>query len=148
MADSDFEIRSTKSRYEQTEETAQTKAQENEQADVVSLVIAGETEAEGGKKAASFEDEYLTVSIRYKDPDAEESRLQELPVDATAELDEMSDNMSWAGGVAQAGMLLRGSEYAGSSDWEEVRSRLRELTGGDEFREEFIYLLGRASQLG
>ena len=43
-------------------------------------------------------------------------------------------------------MLLRGSEYAGSSDWEEVRSRLRELTGGDEFREEFIYLLGRASQ--
>ena len=146
MADSDFEIRSTKSRYEQTEETAQTKAQENEQADVVSLVIAGETEAEGGKKAASFEDEYLTVSIRYKDPDAEESRLQELPVDATAELDEMSDNMSWAGGVAQAGMLLRGSEYAGSSDWEEIRSRLRELTGGDEFREEFIYLLGRASQ--
>ena len=146
MADSDFEIRSVKSRYEQTEETAQTKAQENEQADVVSLVIAGETEAEGGKKEASFEDEYLTVSIRYKDPDAEESRLQELPVDATAELDEMSDNMSWAGGVAQAGMLLRGSEYAGSSDWEEVRSRLRELTGGDEFREEFIYLLGRASQ--
>ena len=146
MADSDFEIRSAKSRYEQTEETAQAKAQENEQADVVSLVIAGETEAEGGKKEASFEDEYLTVSIRYKDPDAEESRLQELPVDATAELDEMSDNMSWAGGVAQAGMLLRGSEYAGSSDWEEVRSRLRELTGGDEFREEFIYLLGRASQ--
>ena len=55
----------------------------------------------------------------------------------------MSDNMSWAAGVAQAGMLLRGSEFAGDSDYETVRSRLRELTGGDEFREEFIYLLGR-----
>ena len=57
----------------------------------------------------------------------------------------MSDNMSWAGGVAQAGMLLRGSEFAGDSDYATVRSRLRELTGGDEFREEFIYLLGRVS---
>ena len=57
----------------------------------------------------------------------------------------MSDNMSWAAGVAQAGMLLRGSEFAGDSDYDTVRSRLRELTGGDEFREEFIYLLGRIS---
>ena len=135
MADSDFEIRSAQSRYTQTEDSRDKG---------VSLAIAGETEAEE-KAAASFEDEYLTVSIRYKDPDAETSRLQELPVDASAEMDEMSDNMSWAGGVAQAGMLLRGSEFAGDSDYETVRSRLRELTGGDEFREEFIYLLGRVS---
>ena len=135
MADSDFEIRSAQSRYTQTEDSRDKG---------VSLAIAGETEAEE-KAAASFEDEYLTVSIRYKDPDAETSRLQELPVDVSAELDEMSDNMSWAGGVAQAGMLLRGSEFAGDSDYETVRSRLRELTGGDEFREEFIYLLGRVS---
>ena len=135
MADSDFEIRSAQSRYTQTEDSRDKG---------VSLAIAGETEAEE-KAAASFEDEYLTVSIRYKDPDAETSRLQELPVDVSAELDEMSDNMSWAGGVAQAGMLLRGSEFAGDSDYETVRNRLRELTGGDEFREEFIYLLGRVS---
>ena len=135
MADSDFEIRSAQSRYTQTEDSRDKG---------VSLAIAGETEAEE-KAAASFEDEYLTVSIRYKDPDAETSRLQELPVDVSAELDEMSDNMSWAGGVAQAGMLLRGSEFVGDSDYETVRNRLRELTGGDEFREEFIYLLGRVS---
>ena len=135
MADSDFEIRSAQSRYTQTEDSRDKG---------VSLAIAGETEAEE-KAAASFEDEYLTVSIRYKDPDAETSRLQELPVDVSAELDEMSDNMSWAGGVAQTGMLLRGSEFAGNSDYETVRNRLRELTGGDEFREEFIYLLGRVS---
>ena len=55
----------------------------------------------------------------------------------------MSDNMSWAAGVAQIGMLLRESEFAGSSDYDEVRSRLKLLTGEDEFREEFVYLIGR-----
>ena len=117
MSDSDYEIRSAQSRYAETEEET-------------GRLPAGETD-------------YLTVSIRYKDPDGETSRLQELPVKASAEMEEMSDNMSWAAGVAQAGMLLRGSEFAGDSDYDTVRSRLRELTGGDEFREEFIYLLGR-----
>ena len=117
MSDSDYEIRSAQSRYAETEEET-------------TRLPAGETD-------------YLTVSIRYKDPDGETSRLQELPVKASAEMEEMSANMSWAAGVAQAGMLLRGSEFAGDSDYETVRSRLRELTGGDEFREEFIYLLGR-----
>ena len=55
----------------------------------------------------------------------------------------MSDNMSWAAGVAQIGMLLRESEFAGSSDYDEVRSRMQELTGDDEYREEFIYLINR-----
>ena len=119
MSDSDYEIRSAQSRYAETEEET-------------GRLPAGETD-------------YLSVSIRYKDPDGETSRLQELPVKASAEMEEMSDNMSWAAGVAQAGMLLRGSEFAGDSDYDTVRSRLRELTGGDEFREEFIYLLGRIS---
>ena len=148
MADSDFEIRSAQSKYTQTEDSEFVYTADGAEA-------AEDTEKENTSPAAgmepdekkdgeeSLEDEYFTVSIRYKDPDAEESRLQELVVDKSAELDEMSDNMSWAGGVAQAGMLLRGSEFAGDSDYAEIRSRLRELTGGDEFREEFIYLLGR-----
>ena len=148
MADSDFEIRSAQSKYTQTEDSEFVYTADGAEA-------AEDTEKENTSPAAgmepdekkdgeeSLEDEYFTVSIRYKDPDAEESRLQELVVDKSAELDEMSDNMSWAGGVAQAGMLLRGSEFAGDSDYTEIRSRLRELTGGDEFREEFIYLLGR-----
>ena len=51
--------------------------------------------------------------------------------------------MSWAAGVAQTGMLLRGSEYAGSSDYEEVRSRLQPIAEGDGQREEFLYLITR-----
>ena len=113
----------------------------------VTLAIAGETEAAAStvEEPVSLpaENEYLTVSIRYKDPEAEKSQLKERAVTSADEISEMSDNMSWAAGVAQIGMLLRESEYAGDSDYDEVRSRLKLLTGEDEFREEFVYLIGR-----
>ena len=121
---------------------------------MTTLAIAGsETEQDGQvtdspeqdevQPTAPSDKEYLTVSIRYKDPEAEKSQLKELAVTADQELTQMSDNMSWAAGVAQIGMLLRESEFAGSSDYDEVRSRMQELTGDDEYREEFIYLINR-----
>ncbi len=127
MSDSDFEIPTAHSRYTESE-TEGAKAGEETKPD---------------QKSVPEDGEYLTISIRYKDPDAETSRLKELAVTAEDEIDKMSDNMSWAAGVAQIAMLLRQSEYAGSSDYNEVKDRLEELTGGDEFREEFIYLINR-----
>ena len=120
---------------EEGTEEAQNKVQEDGE----------QTEAQNGEteQASSTEEEYLTVSIRYKDPGTETSKLAEYAVSAADEISEMSDNMSWAAGVAQVGMLLRESEFAGTSSFDEIRSRLRELTGGDEFREEFLYLMRR-----
>ena len=91
-------------------------------------------------------DELLTVNIRYKEPDGDESTLLEYPVTKDAYVSEMSDNMSWAAGVAQAGMLMRESEYSGTTDVDEIRERLRGLATGDDFREEFVYLLRRWQQ--
>ena len=55
----------------------------------------------------------------------------------------MSENLSWAAGVAQAGMLIRKSEYAGTSTLEDVISRLSGLnsTKEDEYRKEFCEML-------
>ncbi len=161
MADSDYEIPTAHSRYtdeepavgktldssnnpDSSKEQASSKEPDSSESaeNEVSLALAGETEEESAETAPS-EGEYLTVSIRYKDPEAEQSQLKELAVTAADEIEEMSDNMSWAAGVAQIGMLLRESEYAGSSDYDEVRNRLKELVGDDEFREEFIYLISR-----
>ena len=52
-------------------------------------IRSAETEEETTRLPAG-ETDYLTVSIRYKDPDGETSRLQELPVKASAEMEEMS----------------------------------------------------------
>ena len=86
--------------------------------------------------------ELLTVNVRYKAPDANESTLLEYPVTMKCYSDTMSDNMSWAAGVAQAGMLLSDSEYAGTSTYQDVKERLKPLAN-DDFKDEFIYLLGK-----
>ncbi len=100
---------------------------------------AGEQQGEQTGQA----DEWGVVHIRYKEPDADESTLIDTIVRDDAVLDGMDDDLSWAAGVAQAGMILKGSEYAGTTDLAKVRERLKVLTENDEFREEFVYLLGR-----
>lgn len=85
--------------------------------------------------------ELLTVNIRYKEPEGDTSTLLEYPVTDENRQEEMSENMSWAAGVAQAGMLMKQSQYAGTSDIDSIRERLRNITNSDDFREEFVYLL-------
>ena len=93
-----------------------------------------------------YADEWATLHIRYKEPDADESTLMDTVITDAQLTGEMDDDFSWAAGVAQAGMILKGSEYAGDTDLSDVRRRLKSLTGNDEFREEFVYLLTRMSQ--
>ena len=87
--------------------------------------------------------ELLAVNIRYKEPEGSRSRLLTFPVTIKEQTGEMSENMSWAAGVAQAGMLLKHSDYLGTTKLEEVRQRLESLgcVNGDGYREEFLYLL-------
>ena len=138
--DSAQEISNVHSRY-QTEHLAEVfEVQETEEG------IEAETDA--AEKAPSETAEYLTVCVRYKEPDTgadAQSILLEYPVTTQHKREEMSDNMSWAAGVAQAGMILRGSEFAGTTDLTEVRGRLRAIPGtaDDEYKEEFLYLMTR-----
>ncbi len=90
--------------------------------------------------ADSSQDELLTLNIRYKEPDKDESRLLAFPVTEDAVADSMSDSMNWAAGTAQAGMIMKGSAYAGTSSIEDIRARLKPLST-DDFRDEFLYLL-------
>ena len=96
------------------------------------------------QETGSFQDEWGTLHIRYKEPEGEESTQEDFVIDDTAVLDKMDEDISWAAGVAQFGMLLEGSPYAGDTDLSQVRERLKALTDNDEFREEFVYLLNRA----
>ena len=105
---------------------------------------AQEAETEAGEEGPG-EDEWLAVNIRYKDPGTAKSRLMVRPVTDSDVSAEMSSDLSWAAGVAQTGMLLSESEYAGTSSYENIRERLEEIDGvrSDPYREEFLYLLLR-----
>jgi Ca-activated chloride channel family protein len=77
--------------------------------------------------------ELMTVKLRYKAPDADESRLIERPVrDGGGSLDDASDDLRFAAAVAQWGMLLRDSRHAGRASYEDVLELARGALGRDE----------------
>ena len=75
----------------------------------------------------------------------QKSILREYPVKQSAVKPQMSDNLSWAAGVAQIGMILKDSEYKGSSETAEVVKRLEKTAhaADDSYRREFLYLADR-----
>ena len=99
----------------------------------------------GADSDADWANEYLTVNVRYKEPEGDKSTLLSYPVDASSESDSMSENMAWAAGVAQFGMLLKDSEFKGTTTISEIKGRLGDLRSArnDDYRQEFIYMLGR-----
>lgn len=86
--------------------------------------------------------EWLTLSIRYKKPGHDESDLETYPL-VGEPTQELSDNMKFAAAVAQAAMLLRDSEFAGTATYASALALARDCASvsGDPYKEEFVYLL-------
>ncbi len=86
-------------------------------------------------------DELMTVKIRYKLPEGEESILSEYPV--SAELNEPDADFSFAAAVAELGMLLNESEFKGNATYDTVLTLAKAGIGEDRFglRGEFVQLV-------
>ena len=100
---------------------------------------------------SSSSDELLTVKLRYKAPDGNESRLIKSPVHASVEKDFnlASEDFQFAWAVAAFGMKLRGSPNAGGISWEEIQKIARRNLGEDpgSYRAEFLTLVEKSRQL-
>ena len=95
--------------------------------------------------------ELLTLKLRYKEPDAELSRLVSQPVlDSTAPIAAASENLRFAASVAELGLLLRESPYKGNASYGQVAEIASNALGGDPegHRSEFLQLVRAASRLG
>lgn len=94
-------------------------------------------------------EDWLTLSLRYKDPDGEESRLLTYPV-GDESLSHIPDpDAAFAACVAQTGMLLRSSCYAGTASYAAVAEQLEAIDlAGDPYKEEFLYLVKQLSRKG
>src|SRR5262249_40873613 len=94
--------------------------------------------------------ELLTLKLRYKEPDAERSRLltQAVP-DSTAPVAGASENLRFAAAVAECALLLRASPYKGDATYEEVTRLASQALGADReaYRSEFLQLVTAASRL-
>jgi len=88
--------------------------------------------------------ELMTIKLRYKQPDEDKSELIVHPlVDKNVDLKKTSDNFKFSAAVVQFGMLLRDSEYQGTSSVENILTLAKESKGKDEngYRAEFIKLV-------
>ena len=95
--------------------------------------------------------ELLTIKLRYKQPDEETIILIDKPESGRLiPLNQTSDNFRFSAAVAQFGLLLRGSEFKGNANIDQVVSMARDSKGNDDegFRSEFIQLVRTSSAFG
>jgi len=102
------------------------------------------------KKSAVETEEILTVSIRYKKPDEDVSKLMSAVITGKpVSFKKTSDNFKFSAAVAQLGMLLRDSEFIGNADFDKTKELAKNSLGEDKYgyRAEFLRLLDLASGL-
>lgn len=87
--------------------------------------------------------DYLTVKVRYKEPNGSTSMLLTYPVGQEFYTEQPSDNFVFASSVALYGMLLRDSQYCGDANYEMVIDMLssRDTLLNDDYKNEFFSIV-------
>lgn len=95
----------------------------------------------------SGSNELLTVKLRYKEPNEDQSKLIEVQLaNKTSNFTAASEDLRFAAAVASFGMLLRDSKFKGQTDIDKITDWANNAKGADKegYRAEFIKLLGLA----
>jgi Ca-activated chloride channel family protein len=102
------------------------------------------------RTAASETDELMTVKLRYKEPQEDESSLltATLP-DADVDMDSGSHNVRFAAAVAAYGMLLKDSKFKGGATYDLCLALARESASRyeNQSRNEFVALIEQSRNL-
>ncbi len=97
--------------------------------------------------AESDADSLLKLAMRYKEPDGNQSMLKEFDITKSASYSEqIQKNEAFAAAVTEFGMLLRNSQYAGTSSYFQIQELLNQTDIQDEYRSEFKQLVHQAYQ--
>lgn len=99
---------------------------------------------------AASASELLTLKLRYKQPDGNESRLlEQVATDHGTSFNAASGDFQFAAAVAGFGMILKGSYHAGELTLDRVHEIARAAKGSDVggYRAEFLTLIEKAKQL-
>jgi len=110
--------------------------------DSVDPLRYGAKNAAAGAKA----DELGLLRLRYKQPNAETSRLIEKPLSRSTMQAQASARLRWSAAVAAYADLLRGGTHVGNFGWNQVRALAASAGGEDRwgYRAEFLQLVDRA----
>jgi Ca-activated chloride channel family protein len=94
-------------------------------------------------------DEWLTVKMRYKQPEADVSKELSKALPGKALGQELSDDFRFAAGAASFGMILMDSQYRGAMALAGVLEETQNCLGKDAggHRKEFLELVKKATKL-
>ena len=92
-------------------------------------------------EAGTYPDEWMMVSVRYKEPEGEESRLMNFPIRSECYTKTPNCDTLFAAYVATCGMILNDSEYTGRLSMRDVAGQIAELDLNDADRMEFLSLI-------
>lgn len=90
--------------------------------------------------------EWLTISIRYKEPEGTQSKLLEYPVDYSSYTNEPGDDFLFAAAVAEFGLVAGNSSYMEAASLTHVEEVLERVASDDEYKEEFKALVHQLKQ--
>jgi Ca-activated chloride channel family protein len=99
---------------------------------------------------AADSDEWFTVKLRYKDPDADKSQLlSQVLSGPPTRLPDTTADFRFAAAVASFGMLLRDSPYRGEATYAALRKQAKEALADDPggHRAGFLELVDAAGRL-
>lgn len=98
--------------------------------------------------SVKFNNELLTIKLRYKDPQGAKSKLLELSVPYRISKNS-SDDFRFSAALASFGMLLRNSEFKGNITIDSILALAKGAKGQDDegYRSEFIGLVKTAANL-
>ncbi len=85
--------------------------------------------------------EWMLVSVRYKEPEEDESKLMTFPISKDCYTSRPDYDTLFAAYVAECGMILNGSDYTGNMTIDKVSRQLAKLDLDDEYKEEFAQLI-------
>ncbi|WP_242832952.1 vWA domain-containing protein [Butyrivibrio sp. LC3010] len=107
----------------------------------IKLKYQDNKEADNDNSDQEYASEYATVSVRYKEPGADKSQLFSVVVDDRNFSDQGSENIRFAGMVAEFAMILGNSEYKGTASLEDIMDMYKTVKNRDEYKDEFNQLV-------
>lgn len=93
-----------------------------------------------------YKDELLTIKVRYKEPDKEESKLLTYPVTTRAYTNKTSDDWNFATCIAEFAMILKDSPYLEKGSMNHLRKRLNRIEFDDGYKKEFKQLVNKVAE--
>jgi Ca-activated chloride channel family protein len=91
----------------------------------------------------ALSEEWLTISIRYKEPTGSVSKELNYPISIASYRANPSEDWRFAAAVAEFGLVAGGSSYQGNASLSNVQAVLQEMNLRDEYKAEFYELVRR-----